>query len=361
MNRGMRMKQKWLANLGVVLSSLYMMASPLQGHAQTVTQTVPLTVAPAGATTVTKTHPTPSAKHIYPDRPIKLVVPYAAGGATDVMARLITPKLSAALGQSVVVENRPGAATVIGTALVAAAPADGYTILQGSAALAITPSTMKKIPYDVERDLIPVIQTSAQAYAILVRADSPFRSLEDLIVYARRYPKKLSFGTPGFGSSGHMSTELFASEAGIEMTSIAYKGDNPVITDLLGGHIDLSFVTISAATPHLKSGQLRALAITSIERSPRMPDTPTVAESGIPHFEATSWNGILVAAGTPPEIVKRLETEIAITLKSAELQQWYLENSATPGAQNAQAFGEMIRQSMKKWAVLAQKIGISPE
>lgn len=305
--------------------------------------------------------PSTAATHNYPDHPIKLVVPYAAGGATDVMARLITPRLSQALGQPVVVENRPGAATVIGTALVASAPPDGYTILQGSAALAITPSTMAKIPYDVQRDLIPVIQTSSQAYAILVRADSPIKSVQDLIDYARKHPKKLSFGTPGFGSSGHMSTELFCQEAGIQMTSIAYKGDNPVMTDLLGGHIDLSFVTMSAALPHLKSGQARAIAVTSAERSPRMPDVPTVSESGVPNFEASSWNGILVATGTPPAIVKRLEKEIAEILKTPELQLWYVENSATPGAQSAEKFGEMIRQSMQKWALLAKSIGIKPD
>ena len=297
----------------------------------------------------------------YPDRPIKLVVPYAAGGATDVMARLITPKLSQTLGQTVVVENRPGAATVIGTTLVINAPADGYTILQGSAALAITPSTMSKIPYDVQRDLIPVIQTSSQAYAILVRADSPIKSVQDLIAYAHKYPKKLSFGTPGFGSSGHMSTELFCLEAGIQMTSIAYKGDNPVMTDLLGGHIDLSFVTMSAAMPHLKSGQARAIAVTSAERSARLPDIPTVSESGVPNFEASSWNGILVATGTPPAIVKRLESEIAKILKTPELQQWYEENSATTGAQSAEKFAEMIHQSMQKWALLAKSIGIKPD
>ena len=299
--------------------------------------------------------------HTYPDHPVKLVVPYAAGGATDVMARLITPRLSLALGQPVVVENRPGAATVIGTALVASAPPDGYTILQGSAALAITPSTMAKIPYNVQRDLIPVIQTSSQAYAILVRADSPIKSVQELIDYARKHPKKLSFGTPGFGSSGHMSTELFCLEAGIQMTSIAYKGDNPVMTDLLGGHIDLSFVTMSAAMPHLKSGQLRAIAVTSSERSARLPDIPTVSESGVPNFEASSWNGILVATGTPPAIVKRLEKEIAEILKTPELQLWYAENSATTGAQSSEKFGEMIRQSMQKWALLAKAIGIKPE
>ena len=308
-----------------------------------------------------KSLPASSTAASYPDHPIKLIVPYAAGGATDVMARLITPKLSVSLGQSVVVENRPGAATVIGTALVASAPADGYTLLQGSAALAITPSTMSKIPYNVQRDLIPVIQTSSQAYAVLVRADSPFKSIQDLIAYARVNPKKLSFGTPGFGSSGHMSTELFCLEAGIQMTSIAYKGDNPVMTDLLGGHIDLSFVTMSAAMPHLKSGQARAIAVTSAQRSPRMPDIPTVAETGVPKFEASSWNGILVATGTPPAIVKRLEKEIAEILKTPELQQWYADNSATTGAQTSEQFGEMIRQSMQKWAVLAKAIGIQPD
>ncbi len=297
----------------------------------------------------------------YPERPIRFVVPFAAGGATDVVARLIAPNLSAALGQTVVVENRPGAATVIGTALVAQSAPDGYTLLQGSASLAITPSTMAKLPYNVTRDLIPVIQTSSQSYLVLVRHSSPIKSLRELLSYAQQHPKKISYGTPGHGSSGHLSIEQFCLEAGIQMTHVAYKGDNPALTDLLGGHIDLVFATISAAHPHLRSGQLRALAITAPQRSTRFPDLPTVSESGVPGYEASSWNGVLVPAGTPQAIVERLEQDLAKVLKSPELVQWYTDNGADPGAQSSAQFKEVIRAHLDKWARLVKILGLTPE
>lgn len=297
----------------------------------------------------------------YPDRPIRFVVPFAAGGATDVVARLIAPGLSAALGQTVIVENRPGAATVIGTALVAQSAPDGYTILQGSASLAITASTMAKLPYNVTRDLTPVIQTSSQSYLVLVRQSSSIKSLQELLSYAQQHPKKISYGTPGHGSSGHLSIEQFCLEAGIQMTHVAYKGDNPALTDLLGGHIDLVFATISAAYPHLRSGQLRALAITAPQRSTRFPELPTVSESGVPGYEASSWNGVLVPAGTPQAVVDRLEGELAKVLKSPELVQWYTENGADPGAQTSAQFKEVIRLHLEKWARLVKTIGLTPE
>ena len=297
----------------------------------------------------------------YPERPVRFIVPFAAGGATDVVARLIAPNLSAALGQTVIVENRPGAATVIGTALVAQSAPDGYTILQGSASLAITPSTMAKLPYNVTRDLIPVIQTSSQSYLVLVRQSSPIQSLQELLSYARQQPRKISYGTPGHGSSGHLSIEQFCLEASIQMTHVAYKGDNPALTDLLGGHIDLVFATISAAYPHLRSGQLRALAITAPQRSTRFPDLPTVSEAGVPGYEASSWNGVLVPAGTPQAIVERLERDVAKVLKSPELVQWYTDNGADPGAQSSAQFKEVIRVHLEKWARLVKTLGLTPE
>ena len=297
----------------------------------------------------------------YPERPIRFVVPFAAGGATDVVARLIAPNLSALLGQTVVVENRPGAATVIGSAFVAQSVPDGYTILQGSASLAITASTMAKLPYNVTRDLVPVIQTSSQAYLVVVRQSSAIKSLQDLLDYARKNPNKISYGTPGYGSSGHLSIEQFCLETDIKMTHVAYKGDNPALTDLLGGHIDLMFLTISGAFPHLRSGQMRAIAITAPQRSIRFPEIPTIAESGVPGYEASSWNGVLVPAGTPKEIVERLERDLAKTLKSPELLKWYSDNGAEPGAQTSAGFAEVIRVHLEKWARVVKQIGLTPD
>ena len=297
----------------------------------------------------------------YPDHPIRLIIPFAAGGTTDVLARLIAHGLTTSLGQTVVAENRSGAATVIGTAMVVSAPPDGYTLLEGSVSLSITPNTMAKLPYDPVRDLTPVIQTSTQAYLVLVRPSFPARTIQELIAYARANPGKLSFGSPGHGSGGHLAAELFALDAGIRMTHIAYKGDHPALSDLAGGHIDLMFATMASALPHLQSGQLIPLAITSPQRSKRYPALPTVAESGLPGFEAASWNGIFVPAGTPAPIVAKLEREVAGILQSPELLNWFAQNGAEPGGLRGDAFGAMLASNIAKWSRLVRAVGIKPE
>ena len=297
----------------------------------------------------------------YPDRPIRLIIPFAAGGTTDVLARLIAHGLTPALGQTVIAENRSGAATVIGTSIVVSAPPDGYTLLEGSVSLSITPNTMAKLPYDPVRDLTPVIQTSTQAYLVLVRPSFPAQSIEELIRYARANPGKVSFGSPGHGSGGHLAAELFALDARIKMTHIAYKGDNPALSDLAGGHIDLMFATMASALPHLQSGQLVPLAITSPRRSKRYPALPTVAEAGVPGFEAASWNGIFVPAGTPAPIVARLEREIAAILQTPELLNWFAQNGAEPGGLVGDAFGAMLVSNIAKWSRLVRAVGIKPE
>lgn len=297
----------------------------------------------------------------YPDHPIRLIIPFAAGGTTDVLARLVAHGLTPALGQTVIAENRSGAATVIGTAMVVSAPPDGYTLLEGSISLAITPNTMAKLPYDPVRDLTPVIQTSTQAYLVLVRPSFPAHTIAELIAYAKANPGKLSFGSPGHGSGGHLAAELFAHDAGIKMTHIAYKGDNPALSDLAGGHIDLMFATMASALPHLQSGQLLPLAITSRQRSKRYPALPTVAESGVPDYEAASWNGIFVPAGTPAPIVARLQREIATILQSPELLSWFAQNGAEPGGLVGEAFGAMLVSNIAKWSRLVHAVGIKPE
>ena len=297
----------------------------------------------------------------YPDHPIRLIIPFAAGGTTDVLARLVAHGLTPALGQTVIAENRSGAATVIGTAMVVSAPPDGYTLLEGSISLAITPNTMAKLPYDPVRDLTPVIQTSTQAYLVLVRPSFPAHTIGELVAYAKANPGKLSFGSPGHGSGGHLAAELFALDAGIKMTHIAYKGDNPALSDLAGGHIDLMFATMASALPHLQSGQLVPLAITSRQRSKRYPALPTVAEAGVPGYEAASWNGIFVPAGTPAPIVARLEREIAAILQSPELLKWFAQNGAEPGSLVGEAFGAMLVSNIAKWSRLVRAVGIQPE
>lgn len=299
--------------------------------------------------------------HNYPDRPIRLIVPFAAGGTTDVLARLIAHGLTPALGETVFAENRPGAATVIGTSMVVSAPPDGYTLLEGSVSLSITPNTMAKLPYDPVRDLTPVILTSTQAYLVLVRPSFPAHTIPELIAYARSNPGKLSFGSPGHGSGGHLAAELFALDAGIKMTHIAYKGDNPALSDLAGGHIDLMFATMASALPHLQSGQVVPLAITSPQRSKRYPALPTIAEAGVPGFEAASWNGIFVPAGTPAPIVAKLEQEIAAILKTPELMNWFAQNGTEPGGLAGEAFGAMLASNIAKWSRLVRAVGIKPE
>jgi tripartite-type tricarboxylate transporter receptor subunit TctC len=252
----------------------------------------------------------------YPEHVVKIVVPFAPGGGTDVVARTLAQERAKDLGQSVIIENKPGAGTIIGTQAVATSDADGYTLLMGTFANAVNPSLNAKLPYDPHKDFAPVALVARSFNIVVVNAKSPYRSIADLIAAAKAEPEKLSYGTYGTGTSAHLAGELFKSMAKVNLTTVPYKGAAPAITDLLGGQIQVMFTTVASAASLIESGQLRALAVTSAERSPAFPNIPTVAEAGVPFYAAESWYGLFAPARTPPEIIARLNASAAAATRS---------------------------------------------
>ena len=255
----------------------------------------------------------------FPDRPIKLIVPYPPGGSTDPVARLLASDLSTRLGQPVVVDNRPGAAGSIGTEAVARAAPDGYTLLLHTSVIATDPTFKKTLPYDVKRDLAPVTLAVNGPYLLVVNPSLPVKNVAELIAYAKANPGKLNFGSAGQGSSGHLIGELFKTSAGIDMVHVPYKGGGPSITGLMGNEVQLLFDTISGSGALAENGKLRALAVTSSARSPALPNVPTINESGLKDFSVVYWLGIFAPAKTPPEIVDKLYKAFRASLDNPEV------------------------------------------
>src|SRR6202007_944062 len=247
----------------------------------------------------------------YPDRIIRIIVPFAPGGGTDAGARPVAQEMAKELGVSVIIENKPGAGTIIGTQAVATSEGDGYTLLIGTFANAVKPSLYAKLPYDQNRDFAPVALIARSFNIVVVNPTSPIKSIADLIAAAKAEPDKLAYGTYGIGTSAHLAGELFKNMAKVNLATIHYKGAAPAITDLIGGQIQVMFTTVASAASLIESGQLRDLAVTSAERSPAFPDLPTVAEAGVQGYAAESWYGLFAPAKTPPEIIDRLNKSAA--------------------------------------------------
>jgi tripartite-type tricarboxylate transporter receptor subunit TctC len=300
------------------------------------------------------------AQQTFPSRPIHLIVPFTPAGGSDIVARAVAPKLAAAWGQQVVVDNRPGAGTVIGTELVVKAPPDGYTILQGGASLSITPSLRKSLPYDVRKDLIPVTQVATQAYLVAVYPGFPAKSVAQLLALARQKPGQINFGA-SVGSGGHLSGELFKLMTGADIVHIPYKGAGPAIIDLIGGQIVLVFADALAVLPYLNSSKLRAIAATTSRRASMLPDVPTVAESGVPGYESSSWYGLLVPAGTPKDIVAKLNGEIIRILRVPETREWFLGAGLEPIGNGPAEFAALIEAETVKWAKVIKAAHIPTE
>ena len=285
----------------------------------------------------------------YPARPIRLIVPFPPGGGNDTVARAIAQEASPALGQSIVVDNRPGAGGIIGAQEAARAPADGYTLfLGGVGSHAVNPNLHSKLPYDAVKDFAPITLVASAPSVLAVHPSVPARTIAEFAAYARANPGKLNYASNGNGSSSHMAAVLYETNAGVKMTHVPYKGFGPALTDLMGGRIELMFNSIVAIVPHIQSGKLRALAVTSRKRSSLLPDVPTIAESGWPEYEAGSWYGILAPAGTPPAVIERLHAEIVKSLKTAEVQKRLAGEGAeiigsTPGEFAAHIKAELSR------------------
>jgi tripartite-type tricarboxylate transporter receptor subunit TctC len=294
----------------------------------------------------------------YPNKPIRLVVPFSAAGTTDFLARAIAQKLSTNLGTSVVVDNRPGAGGNIGSDMVAKADPDGYTLLLGTVGThAINASLYKKMPYDTVKDFAPVTLVASVPNIVVVNPSVPVKSIKDLLALAKSKPGNLTFASSGNGSSIHLSGELFKSMAGVDMLHVPYKGSGPAVTDLVGGQVNLMFDNMPSSLPHVKTGRLRAIAVTGSKRSPAVPDLPTIAESGVPGYDSVAWFGVLAPAGTPPAIVNKLNAEIIKVLKSPDVAKRLSSQGAEPAYNTPDEFSAYIKTEMVKWAQVVKASG----
>ncbi|MEO8013135.1 tripartite tricarboxylate transporter substrate binding protein [Polaromonas sp.] len=287
---------------------------------------------------------------VYPSKPIRLVVPFTPGGSTDILARAIGQELTRAWGQSVVVDNVPGAGGAIGADKVAKAPADGYTLLMGHiGTLAVNPSLYPKLPYNPVKDFAPVAWVARVPNVLVVNPAVPVKTLKDLVALAKARPGQLNYGSGGNGSAANLATEYFKLQTGTSLLHIPYRGTAPAVTDLMGGQIQLLFTGAPAVIGQLKNGQLRALAVSSPQRLDALPDVPTVAESGYPGFEADQWYGVVAPSGTPDAIIRRLNEQINLALKSAELKNRLAAEGAVATPGTPEAFGKLIVTEIARW------------
>jgi tripartite-type tricarboxylate transporter receptor subunit TctC len=298
----------------------------------------------------------------YPTRSIRLVVPYAPGGGADSVARIIGKRVSESIGQPIVIENRGGAGAILGTEIVAKAEPDGYTLLLGqSGPISINPAIYKSLPYDPVKDLAPVTMTTAYPYVLVVNAELPAKSLQEFVALARSRPGSMNYGTTGVGAANHLVAELFNGKAGLEMTHIPYRGTALAVGDLVAGQLTMVFSDPVSVLPHIRSGKLRALAVTSLGRSPVAPDAPTVAESGYPGFEALAWHGILAPARTPAAVVARLNQEILKALADPETNRLLTSQALQTVGNTPEAFAAFIQKDIATWKAVAADAKVSVE
>lgn len=298
----------------------------------------------------------------YPNRPIRFVVPFAPGGSTDTLARTLGQKLTDALRQQVVVDNRSGANGNIGMEIVAHAAPDGYTIVLGYIAnLGIGPSLYAKLPFDPVRDYAPITQIASSPNILAVHPSLPVKSFRELIAYAKTNPKKLNFASSGVGSIGHLTGELLNRSAGVYMVHVPYKGSGQAVIDLLGGQVQMMFSGMSSVMQHIKGGKLRALAVTGAQRSPAVPDVPTIAESGFPGFEATAWYGVLATAHTPKPVIDRLHAEIVRALALPEVKERLNNVGFELVGGTPDEFAAFIKSEIAKWNRVVRDAHISAE
>jgi tripartite-type tricarboxylate transporter receptor subunit TctC len=299
----------------------------------------------------------------YPNKPLRFMVGFPPGGSTDVAARVIAPRLAERLGQQIVIDNRAGAGGNIGADLVAKSPADGYTLLMGAVAThAINPTLYGKVPYNPVKDFAPVALVAQVPNILVVNPSVPVKSVKELIELARARPGYLNFGSGSTGSTGHLAGELFNTMAGVKMVHIPYKGGSPAMADLLAGQVQLMFDNLANALPNVKAGRLRALAVTTLARSPAVPDLPTIAESGLPGFDLSTWFGVMVPAGTSPDIVAKLNAEIVRALNAKDMRERLEKMGAEPPVNNTpEHFAAFIRAEAAKYAKVVKDSGAKVE
>jgi tripartite-type tricarboxylate transporter receptor subunit TctC len=297
----------------------------------------------------------------YPDRTIRIVVPLAPGGGTDLISRTLAQEMAKDLGASVIVENKPGAGTIIGSQAVATSEPDGYTLLMGTFANAVNPSLNVKLPYDPHKDFAPVALIARSFNIVVVNSNSAIKSIGDLIAAAKAEPNKLSYGTYGNGTSAHLAGELFKSLAKVNLTTVPYKGSAPAITDLIGGQIQVMFTTVASAASLIAGGQLRALAVTSAERSPAFPQLPTVAEAGVPGYVVESWYGLFAPARMPADIIDRLNRSAALAVQSEAFKMLSVNEGLVMVARPPQELDRYVRGEEERWRKVIQDAGIKVE
>ena len=285
----------------------------------------------------------------YPAKAVRLIVPFAAGGSTDIIGRVIAQKLNEMWGQPVLVDNRAGGSTVIGTEIVAKAPPDGHTLLVTPAPFTIVPSLMQKLPYDPHKDFEPITLINTTPLVVVVHPGVPAKSIKELVALAKAKPGALNYGSSGSGGSNHLAGELFNAMAGVKMVHVPYKGNAPALTDLVGGHVDVVFNGLTSALPLIKSGKLRALGVTSLNRSAALPGSPTLDESGLKGFQAVAWNGLTAPARTPKAVIDKINADVMKVIRSPELVEKLKAEGSDPVGSSVEQYARFLREEIAKW------------
>lgn len=291
----------------------------------------------------------------YPNKPIRMIIPFGAGGSTDVLVRIVASKMPEGLGQQVVIDNRTGAGGLIGTDLVTKANPDGYTLLGTGSPHSIFPNLHKKMPYHPLNDFAPIMQIASQPYGLTVHPSLPVKSVKDLIALAKKDPGKHNYASSGQGGAMHLFQALFVSMAGIDMVHVPYKGSGPVRADLLGGQVKIGCLGLSSILPHHKQGQLRIIAVTSAKRSPELPDIPAISET-LPGYDATLWTGLLAPKGTPAVAIKRIQNEVTRLLQTAEVKTAFQRAGTDIVIKDPKAFGEFLKAEYAKWGKVVRDL-----
>jgi len=301
------------------------------------------------------------AQDAWPSRPVRFILPFPPGGGTDILGRLIAERLSAGLGQPVVTENRGGAGGNVGAEAAARSSPDGYTLVLVAPSLAISPTLYSKINYDPVKDFAPVSLVATVPNVMITQASAPVQNLQEFIAYAKAKPGALNFGSGGAGTSNHLAGELFNIVTGAKLVHIPYKGVNLAMQDVLAGNVHLVFIGIPAAAPHIKAGKLRALALVAPQRSSALPEVPTVAEAGLRDFEVTTWYGVLAPAGTPRNVVTRLNAELGRIMHSPELKEKLAATGTEPLTSTPEEFADYIKREIAKWGEVVRKAGVKAD